>query len=246
MANSSARTFLPATIKKSLGVFRDFRKYHFADVQNSPKNVKLLTFYAFVKLSYSMQRAGEFYKTGYPWTPYLQTYNSSKTKLSSSLTKVLAFGPPCTISLKDNDQRQSVDLTQVGEDCEEYRQQLLERPVVGAHEVESHFNSCSPSSSHGSADPWSSSCVVDEISELEVFSQSKQNNLTDKSSEFCVSLLWIKGEQLIFLMQRTAYYFIFILTSSATTFSNLFDEIARVGLDYFTALNLISAISGLL
>ena len=72
-----------------------------------------------------------------------------------------------TISLKDNDrQRQSVNLTQVREDCEEYRQQLLERPVVGAHEVESHFNSCSPSSSHGSADPWSSSCVVDEISEV--------------------------------------------------------------------------------
>ena len=69
-----------------------------------------------------------------------------------------------TISLKDYDrQRQSVDLIQVRE---EYRQQLLERPVVGAHEVESHFNSCSPLSSHGSADPWSSSCVVDESSEF--------------------------------------------------------------------------------
>jgi len=74
-----------------------------------------------------------------------------------------------TISLKDNDrQRQSVDLTQVRE---EYRQQVLERPVVGAHDVESHFNSCSPSSSHGSADSWSSSRVLETP---EVFSQSKQ------------------------------------------------------------------------
>ena len=59
------------------------------------------------------------------------------------LQKNMNFELPGTISLKDNDrQRQSVDLTQVREDCEEYRQQLLERPVVGAHEVESHCNSC--------------------------------------------------------------------------------------------------------
>jgi len=76
----------------------------------------------------------------------------------------------CTISLKDNDrQRQSVDLTQVRE---EYRQQLLEWPIAGAHEVESHVNACPPSSSHGSADPWSSSCVVET---KEVYGQNRTN-----------------------------------------------------------------------
>jgi len=76
----------------------------------------------------------------------------------------------CTISLKDTDrQRQSVVLTQVRE---EYRQRLLERPVEGAHEVESHCNSCL-SSSH----------------RLRLHALTKQNKLTYEISEIYGLLL---------------------------------------------------------
>ena len=86
----------------------------------------------------------------------------------------------CTMSLKDTDcQRQSVVLTQVRE---EYRQRLLERPVEGAYEVESHCNSCL-SSSH----------------RQRLHALTKQNKLTYEISEIYGLLLWIRGNCLFCL-----------------------------------------------